>query len=239
MRRPALALAAILALAAPGAAQSPADKEAFGKAVRAYLLENPEVFVEALERYKEKEQQAEVAAFAKTFAQRRAQIIDSPDRPAGGNPKGDVTVVEFFDYRCGVCKRVYPIVQDLLRADRNVRMVFVEWPILGPESMFAARAALASRAQGKYEVYRNAMMAARTINEPAVFEIARQVGLDVERLKRDMERPEIEAAIRKNHEIAEALALNGTPTFIIGDQLVKGGRDLATLRQMVAAARQK
>lgn len=239
MRRPILVLAALLAFGASAAAQAPADKEAFGKAVREYLLENPEVLVEALERYKEKEQQAEVAAFAKTFAQRRTQIVDSPDRPAGGNPQGDVTVVEFFDYRCGVCKRVYPIVQDLLKGDRNIRMVFVEWPILGPESVFAARAALASRGQGKYEVYRNAMMAARTINESAVFEIARQVGLDVERLRRDMERPEIEAVIRKNYEIADALSLNGTPTFIIGDQLVKGGRDLATMRQMVTEARKK
>lgn len=238
----AAALALSAAAAGPAAAQSmpaPADKAAFGQAVRQYLLDNPEVLLEAMEGLKAKQQRAEAEAFKSAFAARRKQIFDDPATPVGGNPKGDVTLVEFFDYRCGVCKQSFPIVTELLRSDRNIRVVYKEWPILGPDSTYAARAALAARFQDKYEAYHDALMAARTVNEAAVFDIARRVGLDVERLRRDMQKPEIERAIRANYELAEALTINGTPSFIIGDTLIRGARDLDSLRKAVADARAK
>lgn len=231
-----------LSIALPAAAQtapSPADKEAFGQAVRQYLLENPEVLLEAMEGLKAKQQLAEAEAFKKAFAERRKQIFEDADTPVGGNPKGDVTLVQFFDYRCGVCKQAFPIVTELVRSDRNIRVVYKEWPILGPDSTVAARAALAARQQDKYEPFHDALMAARNVTEASVFETARRVGLDVERLRRDMQKPEVERTIRANFDLAEALTINGTPSFVIGNTLLRGARDLDTLRKVVADARKK
>jgi protein-disulfide isomerase len=241
----AAAFAALAALAVAGGAASaqsmptPADKEAFGKAVREYLLENPEVLLEAMEGLKEKQQKAETAAFSKALVERRNRVFEDPEAPVAGNPKGDVTLVEFFDYRCPVCKQSFPIVTELVRTDKNIRVVYKDWPILGPDSVYAARAALAARYQGKYEPYHDAMMAARTVNEATVIDIARRVGLDVDRLKRDMDRPEIERALRANHELAEALTINGTPSYIVGNALIRGARDLDFMRKAVADARAK
>lgn len=237
----AAALALSAAAAGPAAAQSmpaPADKEAFGQAVRQYLLDNPEVLLEAMEGLKAKQQQAEAEAFKSAFAARRKQIFDDPATPVGGNPKGDVTLVEFFDYRCGVCKSVHPVVAELVKTDSGIRRVYKEWPILGPESIFAARAALAAHRQGRYLAFHDALMAARGALDPAaVFSIAGKAGIDVARLKKDMDAPEIEAAIRKNYELARALNLNGTPSFLIGETVLRGARDLDTLRELVARAR--
>ena len=118
--------------------------------VRDYLLKHPEIIVQALETYKRRAEEAERDAARQTISQRKDSIQNDPDSPVGGNPNGDVTIVEFFDYRCGVCKRVHGTVAELIKGDANIRRVYKEWPILGPESVFATRAALASRAQGKY-----------------------------------------------------------------------------------------
>jgi protein-disulfide isomerase len=130
-------------------------------------------------------------------------------------------------------------VTELVRSDKNIRVVYKDWPILGPDSLTAARAALAARYQDKYEPFHDAMMAARTINEAAIFDIARRVGLDVDQLKRDMTRPEINRALRANHELAEALTINGTPSYIIGNTLIRGARDIDSMRKAVADARTK
>lgn len=233
----AMALAAGTAAAAD--APAVADKEAFGRAVRAYLLEHPEVLVEALEQLKARQQQAETVAYRKAFTERRSQILDNPDTPVGGNPKGDVTLVEFLDYRCGVCKQAHPIVNELVRSDGRIKVLYVNWPILGPDSVTAARAALAARYQGKYEAFHEVLMTTRNVTEATLFEVAKRVGLDVERLRRDMTRPEIEQTLRANHDLADALTINGTPSFIVGDELIRGARDLAGMREAVAEARAK
>jgi len=228
--------------ALPAAAQqapSPVpDREAVEKIVRDYLVRHPEVVVEALEAYKRQAQERERLAAEKAVRERADEIFRDPASPVGGNPNGDVVVVEFFDYRCGVCKSVHPLVAELIRTDPGIKRIYKEWPILGPESIVAARAALASRTQGKYLQFHDALMAAKgALDEAAVMALARKVGIDTERLRRDMKAPEIEAAIRKNFALADALHLSGTPSFLIGNTLLRGARDLDTMRALVARAR--
>ena len=156
----------------------------------------------------------------------------------GGNPEGDVTVVEFFDYQCPYCKLVEPAVEDLIKGDSKLRIVYKEFPILGPVSTYASRVALAAMKQGKYVEFHTAMMAAKgKITEDIVMKIAADAGLDLAKVKIDMNAPEIEKTIQHSYELADALGINGTPAFIIGDALLPGAADLATLKKAVTETR--
>lgn len=221
----------------PPGVSSKADVQ---KIVREYILENPEIVAEAIRLLREKKKLAETAADRRVLAENRAELVSDPTSPVGGNTKGDVTVVEFFDYRCGVCKRIHPIVEQLVKSDPNIRRVYKEWPILGPNSVLAARAAIASRKQGKYLAFHKVMMESNsTFGESAIMGMAESVGIDPAKLRRDMRSAETDAVIRKNYALAEKLKLNGTPSFVIGDTLLRGGRDLDSLRAIVAEARAK
>lgn len=241
------AIAALLAAATVagelGAAEpAPAapDRAAIERVVREYLRDHPEVVIEALESFKKKQEEAELADIKKAMAARRDEIVGDPGSPVGGNPKGDVTLVEFFDYRCGVCKNVHPMVNELIRSDGRIRRVYKEWPILGPPSLVAARAALASRKQGKYLAFHDALMEARgDLSESTVLAIATRVGMDTARLRRDMNDPEIGAILQRNYALAESLRINGTPSFVIGNVLVRGARDIDSMRELVARARKR
>lgn len=237
------ALAFLPASAWAQSANAPAvatDKAAVEKIVRDYILSNPELITDAIRILREKKKLAETATDRQLVASNRAELVDDPDSPVGGNAKGDVTVVEFFDYRCGVCKRIHPIVDQLVKSDPNIRRVYKEWPILGPNSVLAARAAIASRKQGKYLSFHKAMMeATSSYGESAIMAMAESVGIDTARLREDMRSPETDAIVRKNYALAEKLKLNGTPSFVIGNTLLRGGRDLESLRALVAEARAK
>lgn len=214
------------------------DRAAIEKIVREYILEHPEVVMEAIQKLRERKQAAEEETDRNMVAANRTQIFDAPDAAVGGNPEGDVTVVEFFDYRCGVCRRVHPIVAKLIETDANIRRVYKEWPILGINSVTASRAAIAARRQGHYLAFHDALMESRSALEEAdVMRIAKSVGIDVERLRRDMQAAEVNATIQRNYELAEKLKLNGTPSFLIGDRIIRGGQDLDTMRKLVAEAR--
>src|SRR6266403_3556178 len=135
-------------------------------------------------------------------AARRHEVVDDPDAPVAGNPKGNATLVEFFDYRCPYCKQVEPSLEALLGEDRQLRLVYKEFPVLGPESVTASKAALAARKQGKYDAFHRAMMTIKgQINDTAVYKTAESVGVDVDRLKRDMGAPEIARALKANTEL--------------------------------------
>jgi protein-disulfide isomerase len=238
-------LSAVIVLTGPAAAQpagsgtiSAEQKKAFEGIVRDYILENPEIITQAIERLRENQRLAEAQADQNILAASRAEIFNDPDAPEGGNPKGDVTIVEFFDYRCGVCKRLHPIVNELVKTDPNIRRVYKEWPILGPNSVLAARAAIASRQQGKYLAFHKVMMETNSsFDRASILRMAKSVGLDTAQLDKVMKSPEVDAIIRKNYALAEKLKLNGTPSFVIGDTLLRGGRDLESLRAIVAEAR--
>jgi protein-disulfide isomerase len=215
-----------------------ADLDPFEQRVREYLLKNPEVILEALQILRERELAAEVENITRTIAERSEDILNDPAAPVGGNPSGDVTLVEFFDYNCQYCRRVAPTVVELEGDDPGLRLVYKEFPILGPGSQFAARAALASRRQGKYVPFHNALMQATgQVTEESVMDVARTVGLDPEQLMADMQDPALQEAIARNLRLAEALGITGTPSFIIGEEVVPGAVDLGTLQRLIAHAR--
>ena len=236
------ALAAAIGFGVAARAADPAppalDRPQIERIVRDYLREHPEVILEAVDAFKKKQEEAELADIKKAMDARRAEIVSDPSSPVGGNVKGDVTLVEFFDYQCGVCKSVHGMVADMVKSDGRIRRVYKDWPILGPESMFAARAALASRKQDKYVAFHDALMEAKApLTDQAVFTTAKAVGIDVARLQRDMNDPEIAAILQRNFALADALHINGTPSFVIGNVLVRGARDLDSMRDLVARAR--
>ena len=242
----ALAIGALLSLAPQQTRAGtstqipPADKAAIEKIVRDYILNNPEIITEAVQILKDRKTRADAAADRALLRANRAALLHTATSPVGGNPKGDVTVVEFFDYRCGVCKRIHPIIDQLVKSDSNIRRVYKEWPILGPNSVRASRAAIAARKQGKYLSLHQVMMKSNSaFSEAAIMAMAKSVGIDTARLKRDMRSEETDAILRKNYALAEKLKLNGTPSFVIGDTLLRGGRDLESLRAIVAEARTK
>lgn len=208
--------------------------------VKAYLLANPDVVVEALGEYEKRQKMAETEQAGLAIAENRAEILSEKGGGVAGNPKGNITVVEFFDYRCGYCKKASPILAELLKSDPQIRVVYKELPILGPDSLVAAKAALAARAQGadKYLALHEALMATRgAIDENTIKTAARQVGLDIAKLTRDMNDPAIEATLKATHALATKLGITGTPSFVIGDTLIPGYAELEQLVAMVADAR--
>jgi protein-disulfide isomerase len=225
---------------APAAAPlTPGQVDQFERVIRDYLIRNPEVIIEAVQGLERRQRDEQAKAAQGELSARRGEILNDPGSPVGGNLKGDVTIVEFFDYRCPYCKRVAPSIAQLLKEDAKLRVVYKEFPILGPESMIAARAALAAHAQGKYARMHEALMNQRgNLDEAGVMRAAGEAGLDVNRLKADMKKPEIEEQIQKVHQLARALNINGTPAFIIGDRIVPGAVDLETLKTLVRQARQ-
>ena len=159
--------------------------------------------------------------------------------PEHGNPKGDAVVVEFFDYQCGYCKRVLPSFMEVIDSDKNLRVIWKELPILGPVSRFAARAAMASDKQGKYLEYHIALMTLRgRLTEKRVMETAKSVGLDMGRLIEDMRSPKIDRYLDETLQLAESLGINGTPAFLIGNQLVPGAISADQMRQIIAQSRE-
>jgi protein-disulfide isomerase len=238
MRRLLLVLCGVaLAWIAPAGAQpfSPEQKTAIEKLIREYLVNNPEILLEAIEKLQEKEAADEPSA--KQLSDSKTTVFRDPETPVA-NAAGTIPVVEFFDYKCGYCKRMVPDIQRLREEAKDVRLVFKDLPILGPDSVVAARAALASRAQGKYEAYHFALMAARgSYTEDKVLAIAKDVGLDVERLKRDMKDPRIDAKLEENLKLAKKLNIRGTPAMIIGDAFVMGSADFAGMMKLVEKAR--
>jgi protein-disulfide isomerase len=219
---------------------TPEQRKAIEAIIHDYLMQNPDVLIDALREAQAKADSDADTKAAQVLRDRRHEVFDDPATPVGGNPQGDVTVVEFFDYRCPYCKQVHPAIQKLLDQDRKLRFVYKEFPVLGEQSDIAAHAALAARLQGKYEPLHNAMMAAKgQITEDVVYRLAGSVGLDVDRLKRDMADPEIDRALSANRALAKALELRGTPGFVIGDHLIPGAIDFDALKTMVADARKQ
>ncbi|EKV28876.1 27kDa outer membrane protein [Caenispirillum salinarum AK4] len=243
MRRTAALLTLLTVLApAPAALAEPAAEKAEMEAVvRDLLRREPELVVEALTLFQAKQKAEAELAKQRVLTERADEIFRNPDDPITGNPDGDVTVVEFFDYQCPYCKRVEPIVQELLEGDGNIRYVSKEFPILGPESVFAARAALASREQDLYQPFSDRLMEhGGDFTEEAVMSIAREVGLDVDQLRGDMaaQSGEIDRIISRNRALAQDLGITGTPAFVIGERLIPGAVDLATLEKAVADVRE-
>ena len=202
------------------------------------IRENPGIVFEAAQLFEEQQQANQALVAAQVLATEREALERDPNAPVLGNPDGDVTVVEFFDYNCPYCRRVKPHMEALLAADPNVRVVYREWPILGEGSVFAARAALASRNQGKYEEFHWAMMElSGRAEEASVMRAAEDIGLDVVQLRRDMNAPEIDEHIATSMRLSRAMGFSGTPSFVIGDRLAPGLIDADQMISLVNQAR--
>lgn len=219
-------------------AMSPQQTQAVERIVHDYLMRHPEVILDAVESLEQKRRDEAQTAAKAVIAERREELLHDPGSPVGGNLRGDVTIVEFFDYRCPYCKQMEPSLAQLLKDDHRLRFVYKEFPILGPDSVLASHAALAARKQNKYQPLHDALLRERGhLDKDTILKIAESVGLDIQRLQADMASPDIERVIARNMALAGALGINGTPGFIVGDQLVPGAIDLPALQKLVTDSR--
>jgi len=239
------ALVLTLLLAWPlevSAAETPdaARRQEIETIVREYLRAHPEIVMEALQEMERRGQEAQQKQRVETIRAHLAELTQDPASPVGGNPKGSVTIVEFFDYQCGYCKREAAEMTKLLQADPDVRVVYKDLPILGPASVFAARAALAAQKQGKHAALHAALLeTSERLTEQEVLRLAAQVGLNVAQLEKDMADPSVTAALDRNFQLQRALNIQGTPALIVGTEFVPGAANLDTLNALVARARKR
>lgn len=231
-----LSLLCTFGLARPGAADLSAA-EVKQLALEA-ILENPEIIRQAIDLLRQNEGASAAIQAQALLQSERDRLERDPNAPVLGNLNGDVTIIEFFDYNCPYCKRATAELNTLLAQDTGVRVVLREWPILGEASVYATRASLASRKQGKYGEFHQALMAAKGRLAPAnVMAIAQTVGLDTQRLKVDLQAPEIDQHIETSMQLARALNFSGTPAYVIGDAIAPGMISADDLQSMVSQAR--
>lgn len=207
-----------------------------------YIMKSPETILRSVQEHQARQEAAKERQIVDIIRERSDELLRDPDSYVAGNPDGDVTLVEFFDYRCGYCKRVHPVVKKLLEDDGNIRLVYKEFPILGAPSLYAARAAIASLGSGKYLPFHNALMEARgQLTEERVLFIAEEVGLDADEIESGMEQAKERAQqiIARNFGLAEALKISGTPAFVIGDTVIRGAADMSAFVEVIAEVRKK
>ena len=234
-------VAGALAAAVPAAAEpfTAEQKTALEALVREYILRHPEVILESVAGMEARQKAEKDKAAEAALVEHRQALERSPGDPVLGNPDGDVTIVEFFDYQCGYCKTMTAPLMELVRGDGRIRLVLKEFPILGPESVVAARASLAAARQGQYEPFHMTLMGLRgRLNEGAIWQAATEAGLDLDRLRKDMADPEVTAVIDANYQLAQTLGIEGTPAFAIGRALVPGAAPKEHLASLVQKARQ-
>ena len=222
---------------------TPAQKADFGAAVREYLLSHPEVLVEAIDTLKSRQAQAQAADDAALIKANAKALFHDPSSWVGGNPEGNITLVEFMDYRCGYCRKAFPEVAKLLKADGNIRYVVKELPILTPQSMVGARYALAVRQLAGDAAYEQAHDALMTLNGPIndafLKVLSARIGVDFGKVQAAMSGAQVSKIIAQNAALAARLQINGTPTFVLGDQLLRGYVPYPQLKMLVDETRQE
>ena len=236
-------LALLLCLAAPAAhaEMTDAERQSFRDEVRAYLLDNPEVLMEAMSVLDQRQAQAEAETDKGLVKDNLAAISDDGASWVGGDPNGDVTLVEFMDYKCGYCRHAFNEVEDLVRSDGHIRFVLKEFPILGPQSELASRFAVAVRQTQDADTYKavhDALMTMETdVTPESLTKLAGALGLDPAPILARMDSAEVTQAIQDGHDLAGKLQITGTPTFVLGGEMVRGYVPLDQMRQMVADER--
>lgn len=220
------ALVPMMALTAMTARAEDLNEQDVERIVRDYLLENPEVIVEAIEVLRQREQAQKEASAAEQLSQLDDELFRSERDPVGGNPDGRITLVEFFDYNCGYCKRVNGTLKALIEANPDLRVVYKEFPILSETSMTAARASLALNAlyPEHYETFHRRLLENRgSIQEDqVVWDALAQLDVDVDAIKAEAEKDWIKETLAENRQLAQQLNITGTPTFIVGDSILRG-----------------
>ncbi|NDR56446.1 DsbA family protein [Aliiruegeria sabulilitoris] len=242
---PAAVLAAGLALPASALdlnAMNDAEREAFRAEVRDYLLENPEIIMEAVAVLEQRQEDAQAANDVSLVQANAADLFEDGSSWIGGNPDGDVTIVEFVDYRCSYCRKAFPEVSQLVSDDGNIRLILKEFPILGEQSVASTRMALATKlalGDDAYKAVHDSLISFRgEVNPVSVKALASDLDLDGDAILAQMESPEVDAIIAANHALAQRLQISGTPTFVVGDQLLRGYLPYAGMQQVVEAVRE-
>lgn len=214
------------------------ETQAIERIVRDYLVANPEVMLDVLTALEAHQEAAQKEQQRQAIAELAATLYDDPKSFVAGNPDGDVTIVEFFDYKCGYCKRAVDSLMKVVEEDGNIRLILKEFPILGEESVKASRAAIAALEQDRYlEFHLGLLRSKGSLDDDKLFRIAEESGLDPDRLRTDMNDPEVERVIDRSYELASRIGIDGTPAFIIGDELVPGALSARRLTELVAEAR--
>ncbi|KTD22957.1 DsbA family protein [Legionella londiniensis] len=191
------------------------QKKEVEQIVHDYLVNNPEVLIEASQALQQKQQQ-NMQEQARDAIRQNADQLFKENLAVAGNPKGNVTLVEFFDYQCIHCKKMKPVISELLKKDKNLRVIYKEFPIFGKSSELASKAALAAALQGKYQQMHDALLSLdKRLNETIIMDTAKSVGLDVNKLKKDMSGEQVKTALEQNRQLAEKMHLMGTPAFIV------------------------
>jgi len=233
----ALFLAAPLSSAHAENAFTAEQQKEIESLVKKYIAENPELILQSVKQYQEDQERKQMQSAQDNLKQYQSFFADK-DLPMAGNPDGDVTVVEFFDYNCGYCKKAFEDVQTLVKEDKNLRVVLMDMPILSPSSQKMSEISLAAHKQGKYFEMHTALMDYRgSQSESAFLKLAEDIGLDMEKLKADMKSAEIQAAIAKTKQVAQALGIRGTPGFVVGEKLYPGYVGIEALRNAIKDTR--
>lgn len=213
------------------------EREGFGAAVREYLMDNPQVIMDAVAVLEQRQAQAQAAADVELVKQNEANLFDDGFSFVGGNPDGDITLVEFLDYRCGYCRRAHPEVAKLLESDGNIRLVVKEFPILGDQSVLASRFAIATKKVAGDEAYKlvsdTLMEFSGEITMPSLARIADTLGLDGDAIQDRMSGTDVTEEIRATRALAQQLRITGTPTFVLQDELLRGYLPYDQLRAIV------
>lgn len=215
------------------------QRETIENVVREYLLRNPSLIRDAMQALQAQEVKEKQQRAADNLQALKSDIYSDPDSPMAGNPKGDVTIVVFFDYNCGYCKTTLPGLQTLVSKDQSIKLVYKEYPILGPQSRVAAQAALAANRQGKYDAFHHGLLESDRASDDAIKIISDRLRLNYAALQRDMADPKLNEAIERNFRLASALDINGTPAYIVGEQVIPGAIDTNSLARIVAIERAK
>lgn len=244
LKRAGLALVGILGMAMANAnAQAPQNRTDadIEKLVREYILNNPEVIVEALQTL-ERRHEEQVAANQQRQIQANEEILHASDHQMViGNPEGDVTLIEFFDYNCGFCRQTLATVEALIEQDPKIKVILKEFPVLGPGSQEAARVSIAASkiAPEKYKALHTQLLSARgQVNEREALALSADLGIDTDKLQSLAQTPQVEEAIGEVYQLATDLGINGTPSFIIGNELIPGAVELDILQQKISAMRE-
>ena len=246
LRLTVAAAALLLALGATGPlhAQNISDTQRgeIEKIIRDYLIKHPEVLQEAIAALEKKQASAEAELHKSAVRDNAELLFNSPRHVVVGNPQGDVTFVEFFDYNCGYCKRALEDMNALMKADPKLKVVLKEFPVLGPGSVDAARVAIAVRMQDKtgkkyLDFHQKLLLGRGQADKARAIAAAKDAGLDVARIERDLSSDEVRVSLEESMKLAEKLGLNGTPSYVIGEDVVVGAVGLAALKEKVNTAR--
>jgi protein-disulfide isomerase len=247
--RMAIVTAAVSALLAlPGAAQVRAEtfsadqRTEIEHIIKDYLMQHPELLTDVMAELDKRQQTADAEKHRTAVKENSEALFSSPHQVVIGNPAGNVTMVEFFDYNCGFCKRAMTDMLDLIKNDGNLRFVLKEFPVLGEGSVDAAHVAVAARMQDKtgkkYLDFHQKLLGGRGPADKArALAAAKEAGFDVARIEKDMQSPEVKATIDENMKLAEALGVNGTPSYVVGNEVVVGAIGLDALKKKIDAER--